>query len=61
MFFRKDNFLTIALLMKSFIDVGSVPMILYLIEEVPKFKGFIIGCIAKEDKAFRKTYKNTIK
>jgi hypothetical protein len=48
---RKENFPTIPLLMKSFMEVESVPTILYRIEEVPNFKGFIAGFIAKGDEA----------
>jgi hypothetical protein len=29
----------------------TLPTILHLIEEVPDFKGFIAGCIAKGDEA----------
>jgi hypothetical protein len=43
---RKDNFPTIPLLMKSFMEVESISIILHLIKEVPDFKGFIAGCIA---------------
>jgi hypothetical protein len=38
---RKENFPTIPLLMKSFMELESVLMIPHLIEEVPDFKGFI--------------------
>jgi hypothetical protein len=48
MLLRKDNFPTIPLLMKSFMEV---PTIHHLIEEVLDFKGFIVGCIAKGDEA----------
>jgi hypothetical protein len=37
--------------MKSFIDVELVPTIPHIIEEVPDFKGFIAGCISKDDEA----------
>jgi hypothetical protein len=46
MMLRKDNFPTIPLLMKSFMEVESISIILHLIKEVPDFKGFIAGCIA---------------
>jgi hypothetical protein len=48
---RKDNFPTIPLLMKSFMEVKSIPTIPHLTEEVPDFKGFIAGCIAQGDEA----------
>jgi hypothetical protein len=48
---KKDNFPTIPLLMMSFMEVESVPIIPHLIEEVPDFKGFIGGCIAEEVEA----------
>jgi hypothetical protein len=48
---KKDNFPTIPLLMKSFMEVESIPTIPHLIEEVPDFKGFIAGCIAQGDEA----------
>jgi hypothetical protein len=48
---KKENFLTILLLMKSFMDVESVPTIPHLIEEVPDFKDFIVGHIVDEDEA----------
>jgi hypothetical protein len=51
MLLKKDNFPTILLLMKSFMEVESIPTILHLIEEVPNFKGFIAGCIAEGDGA----------
>jgi hypothetical protein len=51
MFLRKDNFPTIPLLMKSFMEVKPIPTIPHLIEEVPNFKGFIVGCIAQGDEA----------
>ena len=43
MILKKENFPTISLLMKSFMDVESIPTILHLIEEVANFKGFIEG------------------
>ena len=48
---KKESFPTIPLLMKSFMDVESIPTIPHLIEEVPDFKGFIVGYIAEGDKA----------
>lgn len=45
MLLKKDNFPTIPLLMKSFMDVESIPAIPHLVEEVPDFKGFIEGFI----------------
>jgi hypothetical protein len=47
----KENFPTIPLLMKSFVDVESLPTILHLIEEVPDFKGFIAKFIIEGDEA----------
>ena len=38
---KKESFSTIPLLMKSFMDVESIPTIPHLIEEVADFKGFI--------------------
>jgi hypothetical protein len=49
MLLRKDSFPTIPLLMKSFLEVESIPTIPHFIEEVPNFKGFIVGCIAEGD------------
>ena len=40
---KKESFLTVLLLMKSFIDVESIPTIPHVIEEVVDFKGFIGG------------------
>ena len=51
MLLKKDNFPTIPLLMKSFMEIESIPTILHLIEEVPDFKGFIAGCNAEDDGA----------
>jgi hypothetical protein len=48
---KKENFPTIPLLMKSFMEVESIPTIPHLIEEVPNFKGFIVGHIADGDEA----------
>jgi hypothetical protein len=50
---RKENYLTIPLLMKTFMDVESIPTIPHFIEEVPNFKGFIAGCITEGDEALR--------
>ena len=51
MLLRKENFPTIPLLMKSFMDVESIPTIPHLVEEVPDFKGFIEGSIMEGDEA----------
>jgi hypothetical protein len=48
---KKENFPTIPLLMKSFMEVESIPTIPHLIKEVPDFKGFIAGHIADGDEA----------
>jgi hypothetical protein len=48
---KKEYFPTIPLLMKSFMEVESIPTIPHLIEEVPNFKGFIAEHIADEDEA----------
>jgi hypothetical protein len=48
---KKENFPTIPLLMKSFMDVESIPTVFHLIEEVLNFKGYIVGCIAEGDEA----------
>jgi hypothetical protein len=48
---RKKNFPTVPLLMKSFMEVESIPTIPHLIKEVPDFKGFIAGHIEDEDEA----------
>ena len=53
MLLRKNNFPTIPLLMKSFMEVESIPTIPHLIEEVPDFKGFIAGCIVEGDRALK--------
>jgi hypothetical protein len=50
---KKESFPTIPLLMKSFMDVELVPTIPHLIEEVPNFKGFVVGCITEEDEALK--------
>jgi hypothetical protein len=54
---RKESFPTIPLLMKSFMELESIPTILHLIEEVLDFKGFIAGCIAEGDEALRANQK----
>jgi hypothetical protein len=51
MLLKKDNFPTIPLLMKSFMEVESIPTIPHLIEEVSDFKGLIARCIAQGDEA----------
>ena len=43
---KKESFPTIPLLMKSFMDIETVPTIHHLIEEVPNFKKFIENGIA---------------
>ena len=43
---RKESFLTIPLLMKSFMDVEAVLTIPHLIKEVPNFKKFVENGIA---------------
>jgi hypothetical protein len=47
-YLRKENFPTIPLVMKLFMDVESIPTIPHYIEQVPYFKGLIVGCIDKE-------------
>jgi hypothetical protein len=49
MLLKKDNFPTIPLLLKSFIDVESVSTIPHLVEEVPDVEGFIEGFIRDGD------------
>ena len=51
MLLKKENFPTIPALMKSFMDVESIPTIPHLIEEVPYFKSFIDGTILDKDEA----------
>lgn len=46
---RSNDYPTIPLLMKSFMDVESQPLVPHFIEEVYDFKGFIEGCIATGD------------
>lgn len=48
---KKENFPTIPSLMKSFMDVDSVPTIPHLIEEVPDFKSFIEDSICDGEDA----------
>jgi hypothetical protein len=48
---RKHDYPTVPLLMKSFIDGESIPVIPHLIEEVPNFKDFIDSCICKKGEA----------
>ena len=48
---KKESFPTIPALMKSFMDVDSVPTIPHLFEEVPDFKAFIEGSLLDGDKA----------
>jgi hypothetical protein len=48
---RKEKYLTIPLLMKSFTNVESTPIFLHLIQEVPAFKGFIARCIVEGDES----------
>jgi hypothetical protein len=45
---RKHDYPTIPLLMKSFMDVESLPVIPHLIKEVLDFKDFIDSCICKK-------------
>ena len=49
MLLKKENFPTILALMKSFMDVESIPTIPHLIEEVPDFKSFIEGAIVDKE------------
>ena len=46
---KKENFPTIPSLMKSFMDVDSVPTVPHLIEEVSDFKAFIEGSLLDGD------------
>ena len=48
---KKENFSTLPSLMKSFMDVDSVPTVLHLIEEVPDFKAFIEGSHLDRDES----------
>ena len=49
MLLKKENFPTILALMKSFMDVESIPTMPHLIEEVPDFKSFIEGAILNKE------------
>ena len=49
---KKESFPTILLLMKSFMDIETVPTIPHLIEKVPNFKKFIENGIADGDNTF---------
>ena len=51
MFLKKENFSTIPSLMKSFMDIESIPTIPHLIGEVPDFKGFIEGAFVDGDES----------
>ncbi len=44
---HEEDFPTIPLLMKSYMDLDSMPVIPHLIEEVPDFKGFIEPFVRK--------------
>jgi hypothetical protein len=48
---RKHDYPIVPLLMKSFMDGESIPVIPHLIEEVSDFKGFIDTCICKKGEA----------
>jgi hypothetical protein len=48
---RKHDYPIVLLLMKSFMDGESIPVIPHLIEEVPDYKGFINPCICKKGEA----------
>jgi hypothetical protein len=48
---QKHDYPTVPLLMKSFMDGESIPVILHLIEEVPDFMGFIDSFICKKGNA----------
>ena len=48
---QKHDYPTMPLLMKSFMDGESIPMIPHLIKEVPDFKGFIDTFICKKGEA----------
>ena len=49
MLLKKENFPTIPVLMKLFMDVESIPTIPHLIEEVPDFKSFIEDAILDKE------------
>ena len=42
---RKNDYPTLPMLMKLFMDVEPEHVILHLIEEVPNFKAFVDGCL----------------
>ena len=46
---HENDYLTMPLLMKSFMDLDTTPIIPSLIEEVPDFKAFIQNCISEDD------------
>ena len=48
---RRMDYPTLPLLMKSFMDIESQPVILHLIEEVPNFKKFVEGYLCTEHNA----------
>jgi hypothetical protein len=48
---RKHDYLIVLLLIKSFMDGESIPVIPHLIEEVPDLKDFIDSFICKKGKA----------
>jgi hypothetical protein len=50
---RKHDYPIVPLLMKSFMDGESIPVIPHLIEEVPDFKGFIDTFICKKGEALQ--------
>ena len=50
MILKKENFPTVPALMKSFMDLDSMPTIPHLIEEMPDFKGFIAGSFVNGNK-----------
>ena len=53
---KKESFSTIPFLMKSFMDIETVPTIFHLIEEVPNFKKFIEnGIVDGENTLLRHT------
>jgi hypothetical protein len=52
---RKHDYPRVPLLMKSFMDGESIPVIPHLIEEVLDFKGFIDNCIYKKAKLWKDT------
>ena len=49
MLLKKVNFPTILALMKSFMNVESIPTIPHLMDEVPDFKSFIEGVILDKE------------